>query len=222
MANDAERRLLLVGGEGHCRSVLDSVLAAGTFERVGIVAKDAECLNALKENRLMAPYLVGTDADLERLRADGWQYAFVAMGSVGSTAIRRRLYLALTALGYKVPVIRDPSAVVSGSAHIGAGAYIGKNAVVNAGAGIGCCAIVNTGAIIEHDCAVGEFAHISPGAILCGQVTVANDAHVGAGAVVRQGLAVGAGAMIGIGSAVVKDIPDGATAYGNPCEVKGT
>ena len=51
-------------------------------------------------------------------------------------------------------------------------------------------------------------------------MTVGNDSHVGAGAVVRQEINIGKGALVGAGSVVVKDIPDGVTAYGNPCRVK--
>ena len=37
---------------------------------------------------------------------------------------------------------------------------------------------------------------------------------------VDECLNIGKGCMIGAGSVVVKDIPDGVTAYGNPCKVK--
>lgn len=37
---------------------------------------------------------------------------------------------------------------------------------------------------------------------------------------VDECLNIGKGCMIGAGSVVVKDIPDGVTAYGNPCRVK--
>ena len=34
------KKLLLIGGGGHCRSVLDSVLAANAFEGIGIIDPD--------------------------------------------------------------------------------------------------------------------------------------------------------------------------------------
>ena len=208
---DRERRILLIGGGGHCRSVLDALLSLGTYREIGLVDRPGTVALGLRA--------VGEDEDLPRLRAEGWTDAFITLGSVGDAAGRRRLWRLVKELGYRVPVVADPSAVIAASALLEEGVFIGKRAVVNSGALIGCCAIVNTGAIVEHDCAIGAFAHISPGAVLCGEVTVGDDAHVGAAAAVRQRLRIGRGALIGLGSVVVRDVPEGTKAYGNPCRV---
>ena len=205
------RKLLLLGGGGHCRSVLDSILSLGVYSDIGIVLPD----NA----EVSGAYVVGTDRDLPTLFQQGWTNAFITVGSVGNTALRRKLFGLIKQVGFHVPSIIDRTAALAKDIQIGEGCFVGKNAVVNTGAILGCCAIVNTGAVIEHDCVVGDFSHISSGAVLCGQVTIGHDTHIGAGAVVRQQIAIGNGVMIGLGSVVVKNIPDGATAYGNPCRV---
>lgn len=205
-------RLLMIGGGGHCRSILDCVLRMGTYDDVGIVDFDSSA------SALGIP-VVGTDDDLPDLLRDGWTHAFVSVGSVGSTALRRKLYQMVKDTGFEIPSIVDPSAQIAGGTEIGEGVFIGKLAVVNTGSRIGKCAIINTGAIVEHDCLVGDFSHISPGGVLCGQVTVGSDSHVGAGAVVRQQTVIGSRSIVGAGSVVVKDIPENVTAYGNPCKV---
>lgn len=214
-----ENKLLLIGGGGHCHSVIDSILSAGIFKEIGVVAKDQDNYKELTDDDLIAPYLVGTDKELPKLLENGWNCAFVTLGSVGNTKGRRVLCKTISELGFEIPTIIDPSAVVSRKAVVENGVFIGKRAVVNTGTKVGDCAIINTGAIIEHDCVIGDFAHISPGTTLCGQVSVGNDSHVGAGSVVRQCINIGSNSLIGVGSVVVKDIPDNVKAYGNPCRV---
>ena len=204
-------KLLLIGGGGHCHSVLDSVIAMGKFDEIGIIDTNDCAYLGVKT--------VGTDDDLPGMFAEGWINAFITVGSVGNSSIRRRLYENVKRLGYNIPTIIDPSASVAGDVRIGDGVFIGKKSVINSGAALGNCSIINTGAIIEHDCKIGSFSHISPGAILCGQVYVGNDSHIGAGTVIRQQLSIGDNTLIGAGSVVVKDIGDNIKAYGNPCKV---
>ncbi len=207
-------KILLAGGGGHCKSVLDSLQASGQYTCIGIVDRP----DSLK-NEVDGTPVVGSDDDLPELFHNGWQFAFVTLGSVGDYKRREQLYHFLLKTGFTVPVICDGSAGVSRSAELKKGTFAGKRALINAGTTVGVCAIVNTGAILEHDCSVGDFVHISTGAVLCGGVSVGKGTHIGAGTVVRQGIAVGADSVIGIGSVVVRNIPDHVVAYGNPCKV---
>ena len=209
---NAGKRLLLIGGGGHCRSILDCVLSSGIYDQVGIVDFD-HTASALGVD------VVGTDADLPQLIKSGWTDAFVSVGSIGSTVLRRKLYENIKRIDFSIPSIIDATATISRDVIIDEGVFIGKGAIVNTGSRIKTCAIVNTGAIIEHDCEIGAFVHISPKTTLCGQVNVGDDTHVGAGSVVRQGIKIGSCSIIGIGSVVVKDISDNVKAYGNPCRV---
>ena len=207
-----KNKLLLFGGGGHCRSVIDTLLLLNKYDEIGIVDEN---------NTISVPGIpvVGEDKDLAELVSKGWNKGFITVGSIGDTTVRRKLYKLIREVGLTIPVIIDPSAIVSNDSLIGEGTYIGKRSVLNAGSSIGCCAIVNTGAIIEHDCTIGDFAHVSSGSILCGGVSVGADSHIGAGSVVRQGIFVGRDVLIGAGSVVVKNIPDGTKAYGNPCRL---
>lgn len=206
-----KKKLLLIGGGGHCHSVLDSILSLGTYNEIGIIDNvDSSCLGIP---------VIGTDADISLLIKDGWSEAFITVGSVGHTKVRRRLYDLVKGLGLSVPIIIDPTAIVARGVEFKEGSFLGKYAVVNSGSLIGECAIINTGAIVEHDCEIGGFSHISPGTVICGQVKIGTDAHVGAGSIVRQQITIGDSALIGAGSIVVKNIPGYVKAYGNPCKV---
>lgn len=208
----AKGNLLLVGGGGHCRSVLDCVLRSGLYERIGIVERDGVSL----DETVLGVSVVGHDADLPRLYAEGWRDAAVTLGSIGAPDRRVALFGQLKRMGFRLPVIADPSATISSHAEIAEGTFIGKRAVLNAGTVIGKCAILNTGVVIEHDCRIGSFCHISPGAVLCGGVRVDENAHVGAGAAVIQGIHIGANAMVGAGAVIIRDVPMRRTVVGNP------
>lgn len=207
-----EKKILLLGGGGHCRSVLDCLLSTGKYGKIGIIDYD-RLASALGVD------VIGTDDDLPLLLQEGWSDAFITVGSVGHTTLRRKLFSLIKELGFSIPSIIDPTAVIARGTTICDGSFIGKRAVVNTGTKIGECTIINSGAIIEHDCKIDEFAHISPGATLCGQVIVGKDSHIGAGTVVRQGICIGSKTLVGAGSVVVKDIPNDVKAFGNPCRV---
>ena len=206
------KSLLLIGGGGHCKSVIDCVLKTKEYDRVGIIDNDKECLP------MVAP-LVGNDGDLSKLKTQGWTHAFISVGSIGSTDVRRKLYSLIKKNGYSIPIIKDPSSIIADNCVIEEGVFIGKGVILNSESKVGKCSILNAASIVEHDCSIGDFSHISTGTVLCGNVSVGNDAHIGAGSVVRQGIVIGSNSLIGAGSVVVKDIPNNMKAYGNPCRV---
>ena len=207
------RKILLIGGGGHCRSVLDSVISTGLYDEAGIIDKEEGIFDGAS--------VIGTDDDIPALMKDGWTSAVITVGSVGDTATRRRLYEMAKRLGLLLPAVIDPSAIVARGVIVKEGCFVGKRAVVNTGAVLDVCSIINTGAVIEHDCEIGRFAHISPGAVLCGQVKIGENTHIGAGSVLRQQVTVGGNTLIGAGSVVVSDIPANVKAFGNPCKAVG-
>lgn len=212
--SNMENKIVLIGGGGHCKSVLDAALRSARFSEIAIVDP------ALPSGAFVLGCRVAGDDDiLPTLREKGFVNAFITVGSIEDTLLRRKLVNKATAMGFQFPVIVDPSAVVSKSTVIGEGTFIGKNAVVNADALIGNHCILNTGSIVEHECAVGDFSHISIGVVLCGGVYVGKDAFIGAGTLVKQGMRIGDQSVIGIGSVVLEDIPSGLKAYGSPCRV---
>ena len=205
------KKLLLIGGGGHCRSVLSSVLSLNEYEEIGIVD--------YADTSLLGVPVVGQDEDLPALKRAGWTDAFITIGSIGDTSLRRRLYQMVIDNGFTVPTVIDATAIIAQDARVAAGCYIGKGVILNSGSCIGKCAIINTGAIVEHDCLIGDFVHISPGTVLCGQVSIGNFSHIGAVSVVRQQIEIGNDVLVGAGSVVVSNIPDSVKAYGNPCKV---
>ena len=208
------KNLVLIGGGGHCKAVLDSVIRMGTFDKIVITDPSIPAGTIV-----MGCEVIGTDDCLMDLYENGFKYAFVTVGSVGLNPIRERLVSRAAALGFQFPNIIDPSAIVAESAIIGDGVFLGKNIIVNAYTEVGDHCIINTGTIIEHECRIGIFAHISIGSILCGNVNVGKNSFIGAGSIVIQCHCIGDNVVIGAGAVVNKDIPSNCTAVGFPARV---
>lgn len=207
-------KLVLIGGGGHCRSVLDTAIRTGKFSEIVITDP---AIPAVME--IFGYRIAGNDEVLPALKEQGFKYAFITVGDMPDIVLRKKLAQKAVLLGFRFPVIADPSAIISEYAEVGDGTFVGKRAVINAGAVIGQHCIINTGSIIEHECSAGDFSHVSVGSVLCGEAHVGSGSFIGAGSTVRQGITIGEHALIGAGSVVVKDIPSGVKAYGNPCRV---
>lgn len=201
------RRLVIVGGSGHARVVLDAARLAG-HEVLGLV-----------DPRLAPGALVDGAAVLggdEALGAlDG---GFACIVGIGDNAVRRRVAESLAA---RYPAlwfasVLHPSAVVAATAKVQEGAFVAAGALINAGACVGWHAIINTGATVDHECDIGDFASVGPNAALAGNVAVGRGAMIGIGACAVPGVRIGDGAVIGAGAAVVADIAPGVTAVGVP------
>lgn len=210
--NEMTKKILLVGGGGHCKSVLDSLINTHQYSEIAVVDKPSK----VNEKVLYAP-IIGGDEDLERLYYAGFKYAFVSVGSIGDTSLRRKLMETIEAIGFVMPNIIDPTAIISPYVDLAQGIFIGKRSVVNVGSVINKGAIINTAAIIEHDCVIEKLTHISPGAVLNGGVHVGAYTYIGANSVVKQQVAIGSNVIIGMGSVVLNDIENNVVAYGNPC-----
>ncbi len=208
-------KLVLIGGGGHCKSVIDVAKRMNCFDEIVITDP-----NINRGAKILGCTVVGIDDCLEELYQQGFENAFVTVGSVKINPLREKIADKVAALGYKFPVIQDPSAIVSDSAIIGEGTFIGKNAVINAETKIGKHCIINTGAIIEHECIIGDYTHISVGTTLCGEVSVGRNCMIGSRSTVIQCLNIGDNCVVGAGAVVIENLPDNCTVVGVPARVK--
>ncbi len=192
-------KLVLLGGGGHCKSVLDAALRMNSFQEIVILDPGLP-----EGSKVMGTVVYGNDEKLGELKANGFDNAFITVGCVGDTSLRRKLAGKADTYSFNYPCIIDPSAVVSEFAKIAPGVFIGKNAVVNAGVQIGEHAIINTGAIIEHNCHIGAFTHVAVGATVCGDCNIEEDVFIGAGATLIQGIRIEKDRFIKAGEVAIR------------------
>jgi sugar O-acyltransferase (sialic acid O-acetyltransferase NeuD family) len=201
-------RIVMLGGGGHAR-VLAEVLQREGATLHGFIAPTDQ------DHRLGEIAWLGGDEAFDSL--DPSTTLLVnGVGSPSSDPLRSHVHDDAVARGFSFRTVVDPTAIVLGSAVLGAGAQVLPGAIVGAGVSLGADVIVNTGAIIDHDCVIGAHAQIAPGAVLVGNVTVGEGSHVGLGARVLQGVAIGSWSTIGAGAVVLADVPDRSVAVGIP------
>lgn len=203
-----DKKLLLIGGGGHCLSVIDSIDQSLYCE----ISITDPCINPGTE--IHGIKVVGDDEMIETMYDKGYQYAFITLGSIGDTSLRRKIYKKLQDMNFKFVNIIDSSATLSSNIVLGEGIFIGKNVVINSDSLISNQSIINSGAIIEHECHIGEFTHIAPGSVVLGKCTIGNNVHIGANSTILQGVHIGNGTIIGMGSIVLHDVPDEIKKYG--------
>ena len=206
------KKLVLVGAGGHAISVLDCV--DRTLYTDIVITDRPENIG----KKVLDRVVTHTDDQLPDLLNQGYTDAFVSVGSILDTDLRRKLTEKLRKIGFTLPNIIAQSAVVSASASLSQGIFIAKGVIVNAEAIVHEGVILNSGCIVEHQCEVGAFSHVSVGAVLCGEVRLGTGVHVGANSVIKQQLSVGSHTVIGMGSVVTHDLSANVVAYGNPCK----
>nr|WP_305123521.1 acetyltransferase [Roseomonas sp. GC11] len=200
---------MILGAGGHGRAILEVLRDAGFPPPLGVL-DDNPASPGLPGLPLLGPI-----ARAAALRAEGAVAAHVALGH---NALRQRLGEELLALGYALPALRHPSAVLASTASLGAGSIAMPRSVAGASARLGPHSILNTGAILEHDSTTGPACHIAPGAVLGGGVSLGARVLVGILAGIRPGCRVGDDATIGLGAAVIGDVPGGASVTGVPAK----
>ena len=202
--------VLLIGTGGHAKVVIELFRASDRYNPAALIAQDLSSIS------LLGVPIVGTDADLPRLRASGLAHAFVAIGDN-----QRRLTMGnkLEGFGFTIVNAIGPAAIISPSVRLGFGIAVMSGAIVNADAQIDNFAIINTGASVDHDCRIGEGAHLGPGSAIAGNVTIGRLAFMGIGSNAIPGTRVGESAIVGAGACVLHDIPAGATAWGVPARI---
>ncbi|WP_454722536.1 MULTISPECIES: NeuD/PglB/VioB family sugar acetyltransferase [Cupriavidus] len=187
------KSLLIVGAGGHGRSVAEAVLGSHAFDLVGFVDDAAPGLAKIWDWPV-----IGTTASLERYRSQ----ADAAIVAIGNNALREALFDRLADLGFELPTVIHPSAVVSPRAIIGRGGAIMARAVVGTEAHLGAGVIVNSGAVVDHHCHVGDFGHLGVNAAMAGGAMLGRGAWMQAGSVLGYGVRVEDGAVLVPGRAL--------------------
>lgn len=199
-------RVVVIGGSGHAKVLVDIMEQSVDTEIVGFVNID--------EHETLYGYpRLGNDDVLPAIFDSGVRSALVA---IGDNRRRKAAIDMLRKCGFKLINAISPAAVVSKYVRAGEGIAVLPGAVVNAGTHLEDGVIVNTNASIDHDCSVGKCVHVAPGANVAGCVRLEEGVLLGAGSSVIPGVTIGSWTIVGAGAAVVSDLPANIVAVGVP------
>jgi len=174
--------IILIGGGGHCRSVIDVIEQENKFTIAGIIDK-----KELIGEDVLGYKVIGSDDDLEEL-FERYKNAIVTVGQIQTPNIRIKLFNNLKNIGYSLPTIISPLAYVSKHAIIGEGTIVMHQVLVNASAQIEKNCIINTKALIEHDCLIESNCHISTASVINGGTVIKEGTFFGSNATSKESM----------------------------------
>lgn len=199
---DPERSIVIYGGGGHAKSVIELIRSSLPFEIAGIIDDQIPAGTIV-----LGLQVLGNREILPEVRKQGVKLAANGVGGIIDIKIREELCQLLEEEGFSFPSLIHRTATVEKSATIKNGALVFANAYVGAEAVVSEHAMVNTNAVVSHDCQVGKFSHVAPGALLAGHVTVGEKSLVGMGVTTSIGIHIEDHVRIGNGAILLADVP---------------
>jgi len=195
--------IVIYGGGGHAKTVMEMVQAIGAFRIAGIIDDGIAAGTEVLGYRVL-----GGRETLPDLVEKGIRLAANGVGGIIDINVRVRLFELLGAHGFAFPILAHPRATVERSAWLGDGVQVFANAYVGSSAVVHPRSMINTNAVVSHDCEIGSYTHIAPGALLAGHVLVGERALVGMGVTTAIGVKIGSHVRIGNGAVIYANVPD--------------
>lgn len=207
-----KKNLILLGGGGHCKSVIDVAESAG-YHILGVLDMPENVGMSVLDYKV-----IGTDDDIP-LYVDKAEF-IITVGFIKNPRVRMKLYNRVKEAGGKLATIVASTAHVSKYASLEEGTVIMHQAIVNAGAKVGVNCIINTCCNIEHDAVIGDQCHISTGTMVNGDCKVGKMCFIGSQSVLANGISICDDVIVGAGSLVRKNILKPGIYSGNPAILK--
>lgn len=190
------RKIVLIGGGGHCKSVIDVIEQEKKYKISGIVDKPK-----LLDTKILDYKIIGNDSDLEVL-AKKFEYALITVGQIKSAKLRIKLFKLAKKAGFILPSILSPRSYVSKHSKIGNGSIVMHHAIINANTSIGDNCIINSKALIEHDCSIFNHCHISTNATINGGVKIGSECFIGSNVTTKDNIKIKENSFIKAGTLI--------------------
>ncbi len=198
-------QIVVVGGGGHGRVCIDLLRLNPQYTIAGLVDDGME----VGQDVLGVPVLGGLD-DLPEIFNNGVGKAVMAIASILNLPFREELLARIREIGFEIPTLIHPSAIIEPSVRIGQGVQVLAGAIVGSAAELHHDCVVNHGSIVSHDCIIRRNAHLAPGCILAGAVEIGSNSLMGMGATAYMWVKVGDNAIVHNGLNLFHDVANGA------------
>lgn len=203
--------IIVVGAGGHCRVVLSILAYYKEFRVVGIADRNLD----YKGEKICGSIIQYSWHDFIKLYQRNIRHAVIA---VGNNKERKDLYSRLKKIGFKIPSIVHPTALIEKNATLKDGNIVCMGAKIGSMVSIGSNCIVYTGSILDHESIIQNNVFIAPACAIAGRVKVKKNAYVGIGTTIKEKIIIGSNAIIGAGSVVIRDVSDNTVVMGSPAK----
>ena len=194
-----EKTLLFIGGSGHARVLIDSVLR-DKGQIVGILDPKYPKGEIISGVEVLGGDEVITQFDRHSIELVN------GLGVLPSKLRRWDIVKSYQESGYEFAKVVHPSAIVSDNVMLDSGVQVMAGCVLQDGVKVGRHTVINTGTTIDHGCVIGRECWLSPGVTICADVTVGPRTYVGAGAVVIQDITIQENVLVKAGTCVTNDL----------------
>lgn len=139
--------LLILGAGSHGQEVFELAQSLRVFHKISFL------------DDIHADRAIGPCKDFARYLDE---YP-VAIPAVGDTVVRIRWMHELMEVGFLIPTLIHPTALISGSAEVGSGTVICARATVGPGAVIGNGCIISSGATVDRNIQLADWDYVGCG-----------------------------------------------------------
>lgn len=183
--------LLIIGSGGHGKCCLEIARATGVYEHIAFL--DDQPLN----EEICGYKIIGTTNEMSSY-VEEYQNVCIA---IGNNAIRKNMYRKAVELGYHLPNLIHPSAVLM-NGQIGKGCVIFPNVTVEADVKIGDGCILSSNCVVNHDTSLEDFVLIYSNSTISPNVFIGSEALIGRNSCIEFGTQILAGSTIASGTTV--------------------
>ena len=205
--------LLVLGCGGHGKVIAETIILEGIYKKLAFID---DIYKEPGEKIFNLPLIGKLESVFNKKILKDYPNAIVG---IGDSILRIRWLNILKNFGFKIPIIKHPTAWVAPSSKIEYGTVIFANSTVQTNTCIKRGVIINTASSIDHDCLIGEGTHICPGVNLAGDIKIGNNCFIGIGSSISNGITIKNNVILGGGSFLMNDLPENTKALGVPARI---
>lgn len=195
-------RVIIYGGGGLSKMIIEHVRAIGAFQIEGIIDDQLA-----PGTDIIGSKVLGGSEKLAELHKQGIRTAFNSVGGIGNYSVRLKVFQTLARAGFICPVLIHPTAHIDPSAVLEQGVLVLAQSYVSGYARVGMGSLINNSVVVSHDNVLGVCTNLSPGVMLAGDVILEDFVQIGMNATVNIGVRIGTRSMIGNGATIKADMP---------------